>query len=89
MPERKLTLTNRRGLHARAATKLVQCCQPFQARVSVANGALSGDAANIMSLLMLAAPCGTELVVSAEGEDAEAALDAVEALFEARFDEDE
>lgn len=89
MAQRKLTLTNKRGLHARAATKLVQCCQPFEARVSVANGPLSGDAANIMSLLMLAAPCGTELTVSAEGEDAEAALEAIEALFEARFDEDE
>ncbi|WP_416140171.1 HPr family phosphocarrier protein [Halomonas sp. HK25] len=89
MPQRKLTLTNRRGLHARAATKLVQCCQPFEARIGVANGAMQGEAANIMSLLMLAAPCGTELTVTAEGEDAEAALDAIEALFEARFHEDE
>ncbi|MGJ7457174.1 HPr family phosphocarrier protein [Halomonas sp. MA07-2] len=89
MAQRKLTLTNRRGLHARAATKLVQCCQPFEARISVVNGSLEGDAANIMSLLMLAAPCGTELTVSAEGEDADAALDAVQALFEARFHEDE
>lgn len=88
MPQRKLTLTNKRGLHARAATKLVQCCQPFAARVTVANGSLEGDAANIMSLLMLAAPCGTELTVRAEGEDADAALEAIEALFEARFEED-
>ncbi|MCA1769856.1 MAG: HPr family phosphocarrier protein [Halomonas sp.] len=89
MPQRKLTLTNRRGLHARAATKLVQCCQPFDASINVDNGALQGDAANIMSLLMLAAPCGTELTVSAQGKDADAALDAVQALFEARFHEDE
>jgi phosphotransferase system HPr (HPr) family protein len=89
VPQRQLTLTNKRGLHARAATKLVQCCQPFASRVTVANGPLQGDAANIMSLLMLAAPCGTELTVSAEGDDAEAALDAIQALFEARFDEDE
>ncbi|PMR68762.1 HPr family phosphocarrier protein [Halomonas heilongjiangensis] len=88
MPQRKLTLNNRRGLHARAATKLVQCCQPFQARVTVSHGGRDADAANIMSLLMLAAPCGTELTISTEGEDAEAVLDALEALFEARFDED-
>ncbi|MDN3522398.1 HPr family phosphocarrier protein [Halomonas ramblicola] len=88
MPQRKLTLTNRRGLHARAATKLVQCCQPFDARITVANDGHKGDAANIMSLLMLAAPCGTELTITAEGEDAEAALDAIQALFEARFEED-
>nr|WP_237562031.1 HPr family phosphocarrier protein [Halomonas icarae] len=84
-----MTLTNKRGLHARAATKLVQCCQPFTARIQVANGPMRGEANNIMSLLMLAAPCGTELTVSAEGKDAEQALDAIEALFDARFDEDD
>lgn len=88
MPRRLLTLTNKRGLHARAATRLVQCCQPFAARVTVHHGTLKGDAANIMSLLILAAPCGTELLVEAEGDDADATLDAVEALFDARFDED-
>ncbi|WFM72591.1 HPr family phosphocarrier protein [Halomonas sp. CKK8] len=88
MPSRKLTLTNRRGLHARAATKLVQCCQPYDARVTVYRGDQQADAGNIMSLLILAAPCGTELEVCTEGEDAEAALEAITALFEARFDED-
>jgi len=88
VPSRKLTLTNRRGLHARAATKLVQCCQAFDARVTVWRGNQQADAGNIMSLLILAAPCGTELEISAEGKDAEAALEAITALFEARFDED-
>lgn len=89
MPQRKLTLSNKRGLHARAATKLVQCCQPFAARVRVAKGDHQGDADNIMSLLMLAAPCGAELTVSADGSDAEAALDAIQTLFESRFEEDD
>ncbi|MGQ4880357.1 HPr family phosphocarrier protein [Billgrantia sp. LNSP4103-1] len=88
MPSRKLTLNNKRGLHARAATKLVQCCQPFDARVIVSRGPQQADASNIMALLMLGAPCGTELEVSAEGEEAEAALEAIEALFDARFEED-
>lgn len=88
MPSRKLTLTNKRGLHARAATKLVQCCQPFDARVFVCRETQQADATNIMALLMLGAPCGTELDISAEGTDAEAVLEAIEALFEARFDED-
>jgi phosphotransferase system HPr (HPr) family protein len=88
MPCRRLTLTNRRGLHARAATKLVQCCQPFDARVAVDHAGREADASNIMSLLMLAAPCGTELTVTAEGKEAEAALEAIEALFAARFEED-
>lgn len=88
MPSRNLTLTNKRGLHARAATKLVQCCQPYAARVTVRRGEQQAEASNIMSLLMLAAPCGTELEVCTDGEDAEAALEAITALFEARFDED-
>ncbi|KFC51369.1 phosphate ABC transporter permease [Halomonas sp. SUBG004] len=89
MPERTLTLTNQRGLHARAATKLVQCGQRFSAQIHVYKKQQKADAANIMSLLMLAAPCGTELTVIAEGEDAERALDAIEALFDARFEEDQ
>ncbi|RUR32355.1 HPr family phosphocarrier protein [Vreelandella andesensis] len=88
MPERTLTLTNQRGLHARAATKLVTCSQQFSASIHVYKQQQMADAANIMSLLMLAAPCGTELRVHAEGDDAEQALAAIEALFDARFDED-
>ncbi|XGA78910.1 HPr family phosphocarrier protein [Halomonas sp. CH40] len=88
MPERTLTLTNKRGLHARAATKLVTCCQPFDACIKVSKGAQEADASNIMALLMLAAPCGTQLNIKAEGDEAEQALEAIEALFTARFDED-
>lgn len=88
MPSRKLTLTNKRGLHARAATRLVQCCQPYDASVTVSHGGRTANADNIMSLLMLAAPCGTELTLEAEGDDSEAVLDALEALFNARFDEE-
>lgn len=89
MPERNLTLTNKRGLHARAATKLVQCAQSFSAKVQVCKQTQCADASNIMSLLMLAAPCGTELRVEAKGDDAEQALNAIEALFDARFDEED
>lgn len=88
MPRRELTLINKRGLHARAATKLVQCCQDYDARVTVEHQGRSADAANIMSLLMLAAPCGSLLVVEAEGPQAEEALGALEMLFEARFEEE-
>ncbi|SFH66980.1 HPr family phosphocarrier protein [Modicisalibacter xianhensis] len=88
MPQRELTLINKRGLHARAATKLVQCCQPFDAKVIVNHQGREADAANIMALLMLAAPCGSVLSLQAEGPEADAALNALEALFEARFQED-
>ncbi|MBF57375.1 HPr family phosphocarrier protein [Halomonas sp. FeN2] len=89
MPERILTLTNQRGLHARAATKLVKCGQQFTAKICVYKQQQAADAANIMSLLMLAAPCGTELRITAEGDDAEQALEAIQALFDARFEEDQ
>lgn len=89
MPSRELTLTNKRGLHARAATRLVQCCQEYDARVTVSHQGRDADAANIMALLMLAAPCGSRLTVSAEGDDAEAVLEALATLIEARFDEGE
>lgn len=88
MPQRELTLTNKRGLHARAATKLVQCCQPFEAQVTVHHNGRTADAANIMSLLMLAAPCGSVLTLEAKGAQAGEALDALKALFDARFHED-
>lgn len=89
MPSRDLTLTNKRGLHARAATRLVMCCQPYAATVTVSHGSREANASNIMSLLTLAAPCGSTLTVSAEGDDADAVLDAVCALVEARFDEEQ
>ncbi|SHF51071.1 phosphocarrier protein NPr [Modicisalibacter ilicicola DSM 19980] len=88
MARRELTLTNRRGLHARAATKLVQCCQPFDAQVTIHHQGRSAQADNIMSLLMLAAPCGSVLLIEVEGPQAAEVLTALEALFEARFDED-
>ncbi|MFC0336013.1 phosphocarrier protein NPr [Kushneria avicenniae] len=89
MLQRDLTLTNRRGLHARAATRLVQCCQPFESRVTIYHGERCADAGNIMSLLMLAAPCTSVVQVHVEGEDAEETLAAIVALFDARFDEDQ
>lgn len=88
MARRELTLINRRGLHARAATRLVQCCQQFDASVTVWHGERRADAANIMSLMMLAAPCHTLLIVDTDGPEAEAALEAITLLIEARFDED-
>ncbi|QQK63267.1 HPr family phosphocarrier protein [Cobetia sp. cqz5-12] len=89
MASRELILTNRRGLHARAATKLVNCCAPYSATVMVSHGERRANAANVMALLMLAAPCGTTLLIDIEGEQADEAMLAIEALFEARFEEDE
>ncbi len=85
---RSVQVCNARGLHARASAKLVKVVQPFEAEVRVARDGQSVDARSIMGLLMLGAGQGSTLEISAEGADAEAALDAVVALIEARFDED-
>ncbi len=85
---RTVEVCNARGLHARASAKLVKAVQPFDAEVRVGRDGQSVDARSIMGLLMLGAGQGSTLELTAEGPDAEAALDAVVALVEARFDEE-
>jgi phosphocarrier protein HPr len=93
MIERTLLINARLGLHARAAAKLVRVASSFQSRVLLRRldgpgGAnVSADAKSILSVLMLAASCGTELQASAEGIDEEAAMNAVAQLFADGFGE--
>jgi len=84
---RALAIRNRRGLHARAAAKFVKCAQGFEAKVTVAKDGVAVSGLSIMGLMMLAAAIGSEIEVSAEGRDAEAALEALARLVEGRFDE--
>jgi phosphocarrier protein len=86
--ERRVTIRNQRGLHARAAAKFVKTAERFQARVTVNKDGCEVPGTSIMGLMMLAAAPGTELGLRAEGEQREAALDALEDLIERRFDED-
>ena len=88
MIKKNATISNKLGLHARASAKLVKAVQPFDAEVRVGRDGQSVDARSIMGLLMLGAGQGSTLELTAEGPDAEAALDAVVALVEARFDEE-
>jgi len=89
MLEKKVTLINKRGLHARAATRVVQTSQQYQAQTEVCLNERTANARNIMQLLMLAAPCGTELILRTEGEDENQAIAALEALVLNRFDEED
>jgi len=84
-----VTVVNKLGLHARAATKLVNCASGFDAEVSVAKGARKVNAKSIMGVLTLAASIGTELLVETQGPDEEAALQAVTGLFADCFGEGE
>ncbi len=87
--EKSLIITNKLGLHARAATKLAQLCQNYNAKASVTLSGKQADASSIMALMLLAGSQGKEVTVTTEGEDAQQALDAICQLFTNKFDEHE
>ena len=84
---RTATIRNRRGLHARAAAKLVTLAERFGAAIDVIHAGQSVPARAIMGLMMLGAGQGATLELRAEGWDAREALEALAALIEAGFDE--
>jgi phosphocarrier protein len=86
---RELEISNKRGLHARAAAKLVQTVEQFRAEVTVSRCGESVGGTSIMGILMLAAAPGTSIRITARGPEAAAALDAVTALIESKFGEGE
>lgn len=89
MIQTQINLINRLGLHARAAGKLVRVAADFQCDVFLTHRGQRVNAKSIMGILMLAAPCGSELILEADGVDAEAASAAITTLINNRFGEDE
>ena len=89
MLSEKVTVGNTMGLHARPAAQLVHVAGKFKAAlfISKPGGGTSADCRSVLSLLMLAASCGTELEISASGSDAREALDAIVACFKQNFNE--
>lgn len=85
---RTLPIVNARGLHARASAKFVKTAAQFDARVKVSRDGHTVDAQSIMGLMMLAAGQGSSIEISAEGPEADAALEALTALVAGRFHED-
>lgn len=86
---REVAITNRRGLHARAAAKFVQCADKFDAEVTVSRDGHTVGGTSIMGLMMLAAAPGTTIRISATGAEAEAAIRALSDLVSGHFGEDE
>ncbi len=86
---RELPIINRKGLHARATAKFVQCVERFQSEITVSRAGETVGGTSIMGILTLGAGIGTSIVVTARGEDAAAALAAIAALVADRFGEDE
>ncbi len=83
-----ITISNKLGLHARAAAKLVGTSNQFQSQISIACKGKTANAKSIMAIMMLAASMGTEIVITAEGEDAQDAIDALTKLINDKFGED-
>ena len=91
MAERRVQVTSRLGLHARAAANLVRCASQFKSTLTLlrVDGSAEADAKSILSILTLAASRGTDLRIIAEGDDEQQALDAIAGLFARDFDEAE
>lgn len=86
---RVLTIVNRRGLHARATAKLVQCIDGFDVAVMVGRCGEMVGGTSIMGILTLGAGPGMTITVTATGAQAQQAMDAIETLIANRFGEDE
>jgi phosphocarrier protein NPr len=87
--EKTLVIVNKLGLHARAATQLVQLTNKFDARITLYQGDKQASADSVLGLIMLESHLGKKVKVVSEGKDAAAALDAVETLIATRFNEEE
>jgi phosphocarrier protein len=85
---REVTIQNRLGLHARAAARFVHTAAQFQSRVTAGRNGRVMDGKSILGILLLGASRGTTVEITAEGEDEEAAVEALVALVESRFGED-
>jgi len=89
MPNVEADIINKLGLHARAAAKLTHLASGFQSEIWISRSGRRVNAKSIMGVMMLAAGKGASLVIEAQGEDAEAALAALQKLIADKFDEGE
>lgn len=86
---RELPILNKRGLHARASAKFVQTVERFDADVTVTRNGETVGGTSIMGLMMLSAGIGTSVTVSAQGREAQAAMDAITELLASKFGEED
>jgi phosphocarrier protein len=85
--ERDIEIKNKLGLHARAAAKLVHTAARFKSDIKIRKGEEEVDGKSILGILLLAAGRGSTVHVKADGDDERDALEAVEKLIDAKFDE--
>ena len=87
--DREVAVVNKLGLHARASAQLVKLAGTYASDIRLTLEEQSVDGKNIMGLMMLAATCGSRIIVTAEGKDADQAVEEIDALFSNRFGESE
>ncbi|MBI4376629.1 MAG: HPr family phosphocarrier protein [Elusimicrobia bacterium] len=88
MVQKELVINNKLGLHARPAALFVHEANRFKSSISVAKDGLEINGKSVMGLMLLAAECGSRVMIRAEGPDEKEAVDALSRLFDRKFDEE-
>lgn len=89
MLSEQIEIINKLGLHARAAAKFVGTATRFESKITIGKDGRDVDGKSIMSVMMLAASCGSMVTISCEGEDQQEAMNAIKDLINDRFGEGE
>jgi len=89
MIKRNITISNELGLHARASAKLTKLAGGFRSEIHMSRNGRRVNAKSIMGVMMLAAGMGAEVEIEVEGDDEQAAMDALVALIQDKFGEGE
>jgi phosphocarrier protein len=87
LQKRELTITNRLGLHARAAAKLVSLCSRFTSRVVIFANGRRAEGRQFIALILLSAAVGSQISIEVSGPDEQQAMVAVTRLIGSGFDE--
>ena len=87
MVERSVLVQNAHGIHARPAAEIVRTAARFRSNITIARDDLEVNGKSIMGVMMLAAECGATVIIRADGDDAEAAVEALAAVITSKFGE--
>ena len=87
MVERTVQILNKNGLHARPAAEIVKLAAKYTSEITISRDGTEVNGKSIMGVMMLAAECGASIVLRAQGDDAEQAIDAIATLIANKFGE--
>lgn len=88
MVEQKITIKNKIGIHARPASMMIETADQFNSKITITHGDRSALATSLTRLLALKVKMDSEVLISAEGDDEQNALDAIISLIESKFGEE-